>query len=189
MFYLPITFIPVLQILFQRNIQWILEKGTVAFYNADHNECIIAFKAGNVPKVVYMLSTCHNPAIIETGKSNLEANPVMKPTMVSSYNTHKGGADRVNQQLHNIQSLRKSYKWYKKLTLRLVMQVMLNAHKVYQIHIANDNMMHLHFLHDNCFIVSCYTRYTNSNCRQWWYTAKVIWETPSVCSTASTRYH
>ena len=94
-----------------------LEKGTATFYNADHDECIIACKycsikdkAGNIPKVVYMLSTCHNPAMVETGKNNHEGNPVngTKATMASSYNTHMRGANHVNQQLHNIQLLRKS---------------------------------------------------------------------------------
>ena len=72
-----------------------------------------------------MLSTCHNPAMIETGKSNHEGNPVVKPIMVS-YSAHMGGID---QQLYNIQSLRKSYKYDKKLALWLVMQVMLTPTK------------------------------------------------------------
>ena len=103
-------------------------------------------KAGNVLKVDYMLSTCHNPVMDETGKSNHEDNPVMKPTMVSSYNT----------QLRNIQLLRKSYKWYKKLALQLVMQVMLNAHKVYQIHTGND-ITYAQFLHDTIVLLLAVT--------------------------------
>ena len=129
------------------------KKSTAAFYNADHDGHVIACKyrsmndkAGNVLKVDYMLSTCHNPVMVETGKSNREDNPVMKPTMVSSYNT----------QLCNIQSLRKSYKWYKKLALQLVMQVMLNAHKVYQIHTGND-MTYLQFLHDTIVLLLAVT--------------------------------
>ena len=104
-----------------------------------------------------MLSTCHNPAMAETGKSNREGNQVMKPTMVSSYNTHMGGVHRIDQQLHSIQSLRKSNKWYKKLALRLVMQVTLNAHKVYQIHSGTDNMMYLQFLHDTIVLLLAVT--------------------------------
>ena len=96
--------------------------------------------------------------MVETGKSNHEGNPVVKPTMVSSYNTHMGGVDRVNQQLRNIQSLRKSYKWYKKLVLRLVIQVTLNAHKVYQIHTGNDNMTYLQFLNDTIVLLLAVTR-------------------------------
>ena len=104
------------------------------------------------------LSTCQNPAMVETGKSNHEGNPVMKPTMVSSYNTHMGGVDRIDQQLDNIQSLRKSYKWYKKLALQLVIQVTLNAHKVYQIHTGNDNMTYLQFLHDTIVLLLAVTQ-------------------------------
>ena len=104
-----------------------------------------------------MLLTCHNPAMVETGKSNQEGNQVMKPTMVSSYNTHMGGVHRIDQQLHSIQSLRKSNKWYKKLALRLVMQVTLNAHKVYQIHSGTDNMMYLQFLHDTIVLLLAVT--------------------------------
>lgn len=50
---------------------------------------------------------------------------------VKSYNQHIGGVDRVNQQLHNLQTLRKSYKWYCKIALRLIMQTILNAHKIH----------------------------------------------------------
>ena len=42
-----------------------------------------------------------------------------------------GGVDRVDQQLHNISPLRKSYKWYKKLAFRIIMQIVLNAQKIY----------------------------------------------------------
>ena len=132
-----------------------LEKGSAAFYTADNDDRIIACKycsikdkAGNVPKVVYMLSTCHSSAMVETGKSDREGNPIIKPVIVSSYNTHMGGVDRVDQQLHNIQSLRKSYKWYKKLALRLVMQVSLNAHKVYQLHTGMFPITYMGFLHN-----------------------------------------
>ena len=114
-------------------------------------------KADNVQKVVSMLWTCHNPAMVETGKSNHEGNPVMKPTMVSSYNTHLVGFDHIDQQLHNIQSLRKSYEWYTKLELQLVMQVILNTHKVYQIHTGNDNMRYLQFLPDTIVLLLAVT--------------------------------
>ena len=41
-----------------------------------------------------------------------------------------GGIDHVDQQLHSLHILRKSYKWYKKLSLRLISQVALNAQSV-----------------------------------------------------------
>ena len=54
-----------------------------------------------------------------------------KPVVIKAYNQHMGGVDRVDQQLHNIQLLRKSYKWHRKLAFRLSIQMILNAHKVY----------------------------------------------------------
>ena len=42
-----------------------------------------------------------------------------------------GGVDRVNQQLHNVSPLRKVHKWYEKLTFRIIMQMLLNAQKIY----------------------------------------------------------
>jgi len=42
-----------------------------------------------------------------------------------------GGVD-VDQQLHGFMTLRKAYKWYKRLALRLMMQMTLNAYKAFQ---------------------------------------------------------
>ena len=54
----------------------------------------------------------------------------MKPSIVRSYNQHKGGADRVDKQLHSIHILQKHYKWYKKLAFRLLSQCILNSYKI-----------------------------------------------------------
>ena len=60
-----------------------------------------------------------------------------------------GGVDHVNQQLHAIQALRKSYKWYKKLAFRLITQMSLSAVKVFQHHTAaNAKVTYLSFLYD-----------------------------------------
>ena len=76
-------------------------------------------------------------------------NQIFKPTMVKSYNTHMGGTEHINQQLRAIQALRKSYKWCRKLAFRLIMQVSLNAFKVFQHHTAaNPKVTCLSFLHD-----------------------------------------
>ena len=56
---------------------------------------------------------------------------IYKPVAIKAYNQHIGGVDRVDQQLHNIQVLKKSYKWYHKLAFCLSIQMILNAHKVY----------------------------------------------------------
>ena len=54
----------------------------------------------------------------------------------------------MDQQLDAIDVLRKSYKWYKKLFLRLVIQCSLSAHKSYKLQGGTDDF--LHFLLDVC---------------------------------------
>ena len=54
----------------------------------------------------------------------------------------------MDQQLDVIDVLRKSYKWYKKLFLRLVMQHSLSAYKLYKLQGGKDDF--LHFLLDVC---------------------------------------
>ena len=56
-----------------------------------------------------------------------------------------GSADRVDQQLHGIQAVRKSYKWYKKLIFCLLLQVSLDSRKVYQ-KCTGSNMVFLDYL-------------------------------------------
>ena len=80
-----------------------------------------------------MLSTCHNSKMVDIGRKYGNDNNVFKPSMLRDYNLHMGGVDKVYQQLHGLRTLRKSYKWYKKLAFRLISQLALNAHKVYQI--------------------------------------------------------
>ena len=109
-----------------------LEKGTAAFYNSDHMVACkfraLQDKSGNNQKVVYMLSTCHNPIIVDTGKkAHPSGDPVLKPAIISLYN-------RVDQQLHGIQALRKSYKWYKKLAFHIILQCTLNAQSICSFH-------------------------------------------------------
>ena len=131
------------------NVQ--LEKGAGSFFRASHNERIIAFKyraikdkSRNQQKVVYLLSTCYQAEMIQIDNDHLD-NQIFKPTMVKSYNTHMGGVDRVDQQLYAIQTLRKSYKWYKKLVFRLIMQMSLNAFKVFQHYTATNAKVVCHF--------------------------------------------
>ena len=101
-------------------------------------------KAGGQPNVVFMLSTCHQPEMeLVTPNSD-----VMKPTAVKSYNKHMGGVDRVDQQLHGLHALRKSYIWYRKLAFRLVLQVILNAHKVF-IKETDSNIPFVEFVLEN----------------------------------------
>ena len=49
-----------------------------------------------------------------------------------------GGVDLMDQQLDGIDTLKKSYKWYKKLFMRLVMQCALSSHKIYKLQGGKD---------------------------------------------------
>lgn len=115
-----------------------LEKGTAAFSRSqNHPEVLVSKyrdskdKANKKQKVVYLLSTYHNSYMVETAKRNSDGSKVMKPSMITDYNIHMGGVDKVDQQLHGLHTLRRSYKWYRKLAFRLISQVALNAHKIY----------------------------------------------------------
>ena len=90
-------------------------------------------KASNKPKIVHMLSTCHQTNLVPTGKNDKDGNTVVKPALIRKYNLHMGWVDRVDQQLHSVSPLRKTYKWYKKLAIRIIMQMVLNAQKIYVI--------------------------------------------------------
>ena len=85
-------------------------------------------------------------------KTDKDGNHVIKPSMIKSYNIHMGGVDRVDQQLHGIQATRKSYKWYKKLFVRLVLQSALNSHKIFHQETGMNKVTFLDFLINTCLL-------------------------------------
>ncbi|XP_057310011.1 piggyBac transposable element-derived protein 4-like [Hydractinia symbiolongicarpus] len=132
-----------------------LEKGEASFYRSTNNNKIVVSKysaakdkSGNKPKIVFLLSTCHSAIMSETGQANKDGVAIRRPTMIKSYNSHMGGVDMVDQQLHNIDVLRKHYKWYKKVAFRLIMQAVLNSHKLFQFRTGNEKKTFLEFLQD-----------------------------------------
>ena len=58
---------------------------------------------------------------------------MQKPTCSIAYNLNVGGVNMADQQPDGIEVLRKSYKWYKKLFLRLVIQCAFMFRQVVQI--------------------------------------------------------
>ena len=88
---------------------------------------------------------CHPNAIAASSKKDKDGNSIMKPTCVLEYNKCMGGVDLVDQQLDSLLVIRKYYKWYKKVFFRLLLQCMLNAHKLMQRQGKQD---FLKFLHD-----------------------------------------
>jgi len=103
-------------------------------------------KANKKPKIVYLLSTAHKDEIAASSKPDKDGNPVLKPTCVLEYNKSMGGVDLMDQQLDSLLVIRKSYKWYKKVFFRVIMQCMLSAHKLMQLNGGQQDF--LKFLHD-----------------------------------------
>ena len=123
-----------------------LEKGDAAFYQ--HEDVVVAKyrakkdRTNGKQKEVYALSTAHAPAMGHTVKRDKDGNIITKPTCIISYNHNMGGVDMMDQQLDAIDVIRKSYKWYKKLFLRLVMQCSLSAHKLFKLQGGKDDFLH-----------------------------------------------
>ena len=78
-----------------------------------------------------MLSTCSQTNLIDTGKTYIDGNAVRILALIREYDLHMGSLDCVDQQLHNVSPLWKVYKWYKKLAFTIIMQMILNAQKIY----------------------------------------------------------
>ena len=130
-----------------------LEKGDAVFYKCKEEKMIGCKyrakkdKASGKQKVVYLLSTCHQPLMQEVDAYSRDNTPVFKPAAIKCYNQHMGGVDWVDQQLNCLQTLRKTYKWYRKLAIRLICESALNAHKVYQVHTGKKDTF-TEFLHN-----------------------------------------
>ena len=103
-------------------------------------------KSNKKPKVVHMLSTDHSNRCVQTGKYDKDGTPVIKPHCVTEYNRHMGGVDLADQQLQSVLAIRKTFKWYKKIFFRFILQAALSAHKLSQRDGSSSDF--LKFLHD-----------------------------------------
>ncbi|CAK9823997.1 PiggyBac transposable element-derived protein 4 [Anthophora retusa] len=67
-------------------------------------------------KDVWMLSSAHEPKMIESGQRNYLTGVLtkLKPECVADYNIKMGSVDHVDMVLSTINSYRKCLKWYKK---------------------------------------------------------------------------
>ncbi|XP_064641940.1 piggyBac transposable element-derived protein 4-like [Lineus longissimus] len=116
-----------------------VEKNTSTFYKCVDKECrVVKFrahqdKADGKQKIVHLLTTKYEATVRPTGKRMADGTPVMKPSCVLAYNRFMGGVDMVDQPLHYYQVIRRSMKWYKKVAMRLLMQCLLNNHRLYQL--------------------------------------------------------
>lgn len=64
-------------------------------------------KTAGKPKTVHVILTKHSARMVNTSKVDGQGNIVRKPEAIVYYNTNMGGVDRMDQQLHGIQVLRK----------------------------------------------------------------------------------
>jgi len=131
-----------------------LEKGEAEFYYESTRKVMavkyraMKDKAQKKPKVVHMLTTAHPNTMENSKKTDKDGNIIKKPSCILRYNHSMGGVDLLDQQLDSLLVLRKSYKWYKKLFLRLILQCALSAHKLYKL--KGGKFDFLHFLHNVC---------------------------------------
>ncbi len=117
-----------------------LDLGQIVNYVSEDNK-LLAVKyreardrASGQPKIVHMLTTAHDISTVDTGRRTRRDLPIIKPKCVSQYNQHMGGVDLTDQQL-GLQSLcpmKKTLKWYHKVAVRLLLQMILNGHKIYR---------------------------------------------------------
>ena len=113
-----------------------IPKGSAVF---KHYENILAVKyraaknkSDGKPKVVHLLSTKYNAAMKNTSKTDHDGNIIQEPDAIIYYNKNMGGVDKIDQQLDNINIIRKSFKWYHKVFFRLFSVEMLSSHKIYK---------------------------------------------------------
>lgn len=106
-----------------------LKKGEVRAFQRG-KVCIIKWMD---KKVVSLLSTIHNPEMIEVPSHNDEVRK--KPQVVMEYNNTMGGVDRLDQHLTNYPIIKKrGKKYYKKIFFHLFDISLWNAFVLYQKH-------------------------------------------------------
>ena len=89
-----------------------LDKGDAAFFLCENPKMVACKyhaskdKASGKQKVVYMLSTCHQPNMTDI---MIGGQPGRKPICVKYYNHRMGAVNKVNQQLHYQHTLWENY--------------------------------------------------------------------------------
>lgn len=127
-----------------------IQKGTAIFKESGN---ILAMKyrgakdkSPGKPKIVHVISTKHGAKMMNTNSKDADGNIIKKPEAIVYYNHNMGGIDRMDQQLHGIQVLRKTYKWYQKIFFRLMMLALLSSQKLYKS--RGGKLEFLHYIHE-----------------------------------------
>lgn len=108
-----------------------LKKGDVHFLSND-DKILATFWCDK--RDVTMLSTVHEPKMLETGKRDRKTNlMIQKPASVLEYNAKMGGVDKTDMRISFVDCTRKTLKWYKKVFFHLLDMMLLNAHTLYEV--------------------------------------------------------
>jgi hypothetical protein len=82
---------------------------------------------------VIMLSTIHQSHMEFTGKKDPNTKqPIQKPISTSDYNSNSGAIDKVPMQTSFAECIRKSLKWYRKLSFHMLDLSVLNSYLLYK---------------------------------------------------------
>ena len=81
---------------------------------------------------VTILTTKHKDEMVTLSKKDRNTNEYRrKPASIIEYNEKMGAIDRSDMMLSNVECMRKSIKWYRKLFFHTVDLCLLNAHAMY----------------------------------------------------------
>lgn len=81
---------------------------------------------------VTILTTKHKDEMVTLSKKDRKTNQFRKkPSSIVEYNEKMGAIDRSDMMLSNVECMRKSIKWYRKLFFHTVDLCLLNAHALY----------------------------------------------------------
>lgn len=88
---------------------------------------------------VNFLTTIHTGEIQDSGKRDYRTHDkIMKPDVVLDYTKHMRAIDKSDMQIGNIECLRKTTKWYKKLFFHFIDMAILNAYNVFLVKTGNQ---------------------------------------------------
>ncbi|XP_042875142.1 piggyBac transposable element-derived protein 4-like [Penaeus japonicus] len=83
-------------------------------------------------KQLYVLSTMHTSAMVETERVNRKGEKVIKPQAVIDYNEGMKGVDVGDQLASSYPAVRRSIKWYKKVFFYLFDMALINSFLLYK---------------------------------------------------------
>lgn len=81
---------------------------------------------------VVMITNEHEDEVVRTHKVDYKTKEsVIKPKCIQEYNSNMGAVDRTDMMIVNVESIRRTQRWYKKLFFHLVDLSILNSHALY----------------------------------------------------------